>query len=79
MAKRTRGAEAVIRETLTARLAAGASLREIAEAAGYADHSQLSRFARAERGLATGAKLDGLLRVLGLEIRPTENSGKNSE
>jgi transcriptional regulator with XRE-family HTH domain len=73
-AKRARGADAVIREALAARMAAGASLREIAEAAGYSDHSQLSRFARGERGLATGAKLDGLLRVLGLEIRAAENS-----
>lgn len=55
MAKRKakrQGADAVIRAALAARVDAGASLREIAEAAGYSDHSQLSRFLRGERGLS---------------------------
>jgi len=57
-----------IRAALRARIAEGESLRSIARAAGYADHSQLARFLRGVRGLATGEKLDGLLRVLGLTL-----------
>ena len=60
-----------IRAALQQRLDAGESLSAIAAAAGYSDHSQLSRFVRGERGLATGPKLDGLLRVLGLQVRAT--------
>ena len=59
-----------IRAALRARIDQGESIRSIARAAGYSDHSQLSRFLRGERGLATGPKLDGLLRVLGLSLRP---------
>jgi AraC-like DNA-binding protein len=58
-----------IRAAIQSRLDAGESLHAIAAAAGYSDHSQLSRFMRQERGLATGPKLDGLLRVLGLSIQ----------
>ena len=58
-----------IRAALRARIDSGESIRSIAREAGYADHSQLARFLRGERGLATGPKLDGLLRVLGLRIR----------
>ena len=58
-----------IRAALRARIAEGESIRSIARAAGYADHSQLARFLRGERGLATGEKLDGLLRVLGLTVK----------
>jgi len=58
-----------IRAALRARIADGESIRSIARAAGYADHSQLARFLRGERGLATGPKLDGLLRVLGLRLK----------
>jgi len=58
-----------IRAALRARIAEGESIRSIAKAAGYADHSQLARFLRGERGLATGPKLDGLLRVLGLRLQ----------
>jgi len=58
-----------IRAAIQTRLDAGESLSAIATAAGYSDHSQLSRFLRGERGLATGPKLDGLLRVLGLRIQ----------
>jgi len=57
-----------IRAAIQTRLDAGESLSAIATAAGYSDHSQLSRFMRGERGLATGPKFDGLLRVLGLRI-----------
>lgn len=70
------GVDAVIRAAIAAQGEAGQSLRDLAAAAGYADHSQLSRFVRGERGLATGAKFDRLLEVLGLEIRARENSGK---
>ena len=58
-----------IRAALRARIAEGESLRSIAKAAGYSGHSQLARFLRGERGLATGEKLDGLLRVLGLQVK----------
>ena len=47
---KAKGAEAVIRERLAERLAEGQSLRDVAAAAGYSDHSQLSRFLRGERG-----------------------------
>jgi AraC-like DNA-binding protein len=57
-----------IRAAIQTRLDAGESIRAIAAAAGYSDHSQLSRFVRGERGLSTGPKFDGLLRVLGLQI-----------
>ena len=57
-----------IRAALRARIAEGESIRSIAREAGYADHSQLARFVKGERGLATGPKLDGLLRVLGLTL-----------
>jgi len=58
-----------LRAALRARIDSGESIRSIARAAGYADHSQLARFLRGERGLATGTKLDGLLRVLGLRLQ----------
>ena len=58
-----------IRAALRARIDQGESIRSIARAAGYADHSQLARFLRGERGLATGPKLDRLLRVLGLQVK----------
>lgn len=62
------GAEDLIRLALANRVEGGDSLRELAAAAGYGDHSQLSRFVRGQRGLATGAKFDRLLEALGLEI-----------
>jgi transcriptional regulator with XRE-family HTH domain len=58
-----------IRAALRARIDQGESIRSIAREAGYCDHSQLARFLRGERGLATGEKLDGLLRVLGLQVK----------
>jgi hypothetical protein len=58
-----------IRAALKSRIDSGESIRSIAQAAGYSDHSQLARFLRGERGLATGKKLDGLLRVLGLTVK----------
>ena len=58
-----------IRAALRARIAEGESIRSIAREAGSADHSQLARFLRGERGLATGKKLDGLLRVLKLRVK----------
>ena len=58
-----------IRAALRARIDSGESLRSIARKAGYYDHSQLARFLRGERGLATGPKLDGLLRVLWLRLK----------
>ena len=59
-----------IRAAIAERLADGWSINRLALEAGYSDHSQLARFVRRERGLATGPKFDGLLDVLGLEIRP---------
>ena len=59
-----------IRAALRARIAEGESVRSIARKAGYCDHTQLARFMRGERGLATGPKLDGLLRVLRLRLDP---------
>ena len=58
-----------IRAALRDRIAEGESIRSIAREAGYCDHSQLARNLRGERGLATGEKLDGLLRVLGLHVK----------
>jgi hypothetical protein len=66
-----------IRAAIQSRLDAGETLLAIATAAGYSGHSQLSRFMRGERGLATGPKLDGLLRVLGLQIMPTAARGSS--
>ena len=62
-----------IRAALRARIAEGESIRSIAREAGYCDHSQLARFLRGERGLATGEKLDGLLRVLGLQVKERDD------
>ena len=64
-----------IRAALRARIDSGESLRSIARAAGYSGHSQLARFLRGERGLATGPKLDGLLRVLGLTVKGRKRDG----
>ena len=58
-----------IRAALRARIDSGESIRSIAREAGYSDHSQLARFLKGQRGLATGPKLDGLLRVLGLTVK----------
>jgi hypothetical protein len=58
-----------IRAAIRRRLDDGESIASIAKQAGYCDHSQLARFLRGERGLATGAKFDGLLKVLGLKIQ----------
>ena len=57
-----------IRAALRARIDSGESIRSIAQAAGYSDHSQLARFLKGQRGLATGPKFDQLVRVLGLRI-----------
>jgi hypothetical protein len=57
-----------IRAAIAAKLDDGESLNRLARAAGYCDHSQLARYMRGERGLATGPKFDGLLRVLNLEV-----------
>jgi hypothetical protein len=57
-----------VRAAISAKLAAGGSLNRLAKEAGYADHSQLARYYRGQRGLATGPKFDGLLRVLGLRV-----------
>ena len=58
-----------LRAAIAERIEGGDSLNRIAQAAGYADHSQLARFQRGERGLTVGAKLDGLLRELGLQVK----------
>ena len=62
-----------IRAALRARIAEGESLRSIARKAGYFDHSQLARFLKGKRGLATGPKLDELLRVLRLRVDPQKH------
>ena len=59
----------IIRAAIKARIDSGESIASIARAAGYCDHSQLARFLRGERGLATGEKFDGLLRVLKLTVK----------
>ena len=56
-----------IRAAIRARIENGESISQIARSAGY-DHSQISRFLRGLRGLATGAKFDRLLQVLGLRL-----------
>jgi transcriptional regulator with XRE-family HTH domain len=57
-----------VSETLRAALlACTASYREIGEAIGV-DHSQLSRFARGDRGLSVEA-IDRVAEYLGLELR----------
>ena len=66
------GVEDQIRAAIRARVEAGGSLLELWRAAGYADHSQLSRFVAGQRKLTVGAKLDRLLGLLGLELRQKE-------
>lgn len=69
-----------IRAALRARIEQGETIREIARQSGH-DHSQLARFLRGERGLATGEKFDGLLRVLGLSVtsqRRRKRRGKDN-
>lgn len=65
-----------IRVAIRARIKSGESIREIARQSGH-DHSQLARFLRGERGLATGEKLDGLLRVLGLRLTHAIRGGND--
>ncbi len=60
--------DAAIRAAIQRKLDEGASLNSLSKEAGYCDHSQLARYMRGERGLATGPKFDGLLRVLNLEV-----------
>ena len=64
-----------IRAALKARIDSGESIASLAREAGYADHSQLARFLRGERGLATGEKFDGLLRVLKLTVKGRKRDG----
>ena len=64
-----------IRAALRARIDQGESIASIAREAGYCDHSQLARFLRGERGLATGEKFDGLLRVLKLTVKGRKRDG----
>ena len=64
-----------IRAALRARIDSGESIASIAREAGYCDHSQLARFLRGERGLATGEKFDGLLRVLKLTVKGRKRDG----